>query len=318
MPAKNSRKFNMRELRPEVLVLRGRLYPDLKFELRRSYSTFEVLQWPEHSAENYRLELTNEQGQILNRAKVQVTPERSCEKGGERYERISGYIGLSPGAEELNLYKEDLLISSLRIPPAATVTLDKDRIQPDKAGNVKLTLRTSKLYEGAYVQVIYQWAARGFRTLGFHRPDEPFNINVDGLPGGKKCRLVLIYSNGLRSASTTTNYFVRPELEFSCEVVVPENKADFPPWVPVNFKGCMVDPHGHELDDEDHLWLLNGKEVHRGVAGSLENLPDGKYKLALTTSCKIEGHKQPVSETNFTVRRPKKCAGTPAQEWDSN
>lgn len=317
MVAKKANLKNLNAIRPEFLAFRGRLYPDLRFELCRSYSTHEARVLQAEVTEGYRLELVDEHERVINRGPVSVVPVKACEAGGERYSRVWSYIGLSEGAEEIKLYRDDLLLVSLRIPERPTLSLTRRAVKVDGKGRVKLALRYSTPSEGAFMQVAYQWGEQAWRSVGFYEPAKTLSIDVGQLPPGNACRLLVLYSNGLRSVGDVTNTFRRPIGGGQVRIRRPGSGAVFAPWVPVDFEGLISDPGGTELAESDHLWRLNGEIVHRGTAGSLEDLAEGDYTLTLHTGDAKPKGRSASAEVSFSVKRPRKRMGTPAREWDS-
>lgn len=317
MAKKKAKSKSLNEIRSEILAFRGRLCPDLRFELFRSYSTHDVKMVLADVTEGYRLELVDQHERVINRAPVSVVPVKACEAGGERYSRVWGYIGLSEGAEEIRLYRDDMLLVNLRIPERPTLALTRHRIEVDGKGCVKLALRYSKPSDGAFMQIAYQWREQAWRSVGIYEPAKTLSIDISQLPSGKACRLLVLYSNGMRSLGDVTSTFRRPIGGGQVRIRRPRSGSVFAPWVPVDFEGLISDPEGTELAESDHFWRLNGEIIHRGTAGSLENLAEGNYTLTLRTGDTKPKSRSASAKVSFSVKRPRQCAGIPAREWDS-
>lgn len=297
----------------EYLAFRGRLHPDLHFELVRSYSTFEVRRWPRVEHPEYFLELRDERENTLLREPVSVNPSPICEPGIAPYWRVQGYLALREGAHELIFQKGDVPIRSFRVPERPRLSLEW-KVTRVRRGRRTLRAEYSRPGEGAFIQLVYQWGPRRFQNVGFYRPRRELAVDLGELPGGKRCRLVALYSNGLRAAGAATRYFSLPPHGPTVEIVHPRDGEVLPPWVPLELEADVSDPEAGPPQDDEILWLLDGREMCRGATASLEKLAEGRHRLTLRY---MKGKtRRGESSCAFRVRRPARLKFAPADEWE--
>ncbi len=300
---------------PEILAFRGRLRPDLSFKLVRSYSTRDVRRWPDVKNSRYHLELRDEHDHPINREPVAVSPSIDCETGMPAYHYVRGYIALREGVQELHFFDRDVLIDSFRIPEAPKLKLNWKPTRVSRDGQYELEVDFSQPREGAFLQLVYQWGERKHQTLGFFKPSKSIPVVFEGLPGGKRCRIVVLYSNGLRAVGKATRYFSLPVKGPSLEILQPVNGSVFAPWVPIEARGQIADAEVGMVDDNSYGWLVDGEPAARGPTVSLEQLAEGKHVLTLRYEAGEHGKQNEVS-TAFQVKRPKLKESISANEWD--
>ena len=297
----------------EILVFRGRLHPDLTFELRHSYSTEYVRQPLKLDQKDFYIELRDGDGTPINRELVTLIDSTDCEPGGRSYKKVLGHIGFREEAKVLLFYKKDILICSHIVPGRPTLQLEWGDKRVARKSRKTLGLRLSNPEPGAFVQVVYQWGERRFRTLGFFRPAKEISLDFSDLPGGSKCRLVVLYSNGLRAAKAATGYFALPPKVPQIEVFHPRDGQTFAPWVPVELAAQIVDEEYGTVHDDDYVWELDGKEVCRGSVASLEELSEGSHRLTLRYAKAPKTRRAPTCR--FNVRRPRSVPHPPGRGW---
>lgn len=300
----------------EILAFRGRLRLDLSFELIRSYSTRDVRRWPNVKDATYHLELRDEHDHPINRELVAVYPSVDCEAGIPAYHYVRGYIALREGAQELRFFKQDVLIESFRIPEAPKLKLHWKPARVSRDGQHELEFEFSQPRDGAFLQLVYQWGEGKHQTLGFFRPRKSIPVTFGDLPGGKRCRIVVLYSNGLRAVGQATRYFSLPAKRPSLEILQPAEGSVFAPWVPIEVRGQITDAEVGAVADNQYGWLVDGKPVAQRPAASVEQLTEGKHVLTLRYDTG-EGGRQDEVSTAFHVKRPKLKGVLPAHEWDA-
>jgi hypothetical protein len=297
----------------EVLVIRGTLDVAGRFEARRCGSTFFVRTWPRVENGNYVVELLDRSERPLHRVFAQVTKENSCDPlESERY-RLTAYIGLGEDAALVQLRTGDLVLWRREIvaAPAIGVSLlgrGISRKQP-----AVLRLKLSPPGDGAWVQVIYQWGERRFHTIEIRDPASEIKVDLRRSPGGPACRFVVIYSNGIRSASTATRRYPLDPLGPTVTIWQPATRATLNAGQHLVLQGQAVDPErAGGVRNEDLTWWLDGTLVGRGLIGGVDNLAPGRHRLELHYEGQ-EGAKSGKAEVTVTVLRSEVV---PADKWD--
>jgi hypothetical protein len=111
-----------------------------------------------------------------------------------------------------------------------------------------------------------------------HRGAAPIvGLNVAGLPGGKKCRLLVTYSDGIRTVtagSETISLEERPTIPVILAPVAGTRLLDSS-WLVLEGR-LEGDGEAARLE-----WLLDGKLVATGPRGGVARPPAGSHTLAL-------------------------------------
>lgn len=267
----------------EFLCVRGVHGRDLQLELVRSYSTSTVRRWPRDDGA-YRLELLAEDGSVLLSEVAEASERWGCEPGHPVTWRVTGYVALREDGRRVRLRLHDVVLLEQDVPPEPSVTLSWRRKQVERGETIVLEPRVSDPIDpSAWVQVVHQWGPRRHRTLGFFAPNEPIRIDTAELPGGEQCRLVVGYSNGLRSATTATGYFRLDPQPATIEIVEPRASDVIRPWQPIELHARVTDPQRPPPHDEELVWEIDAGHgpsvVAAGTVTSIDPLPVGAYTL---------------------------------------
>jgi hypothetical protein len=296
----------------EILAIRGRLYSDLRFQLYGSYSTTYVRDWPEMPDGEYSVELRNDADEMLNREPLIVFESSSRPSVLTRCRRVAGYIALVPRAKTLEVRKGKILLRKFEVPKKPSIALRWNNRRVTRGKHFALGLKCSEPGPGAAVRLFYQWKERNLRPLGMVVPTARVPIDFSLLPGGDKCRLLVLYSNGLRSATAATPYFAVPKAVPVLTMLSPSDKSTFFPWHWVELEAELEDLQECAIGEEDFVWELDGKVVHVGRIGSLHDLTEGSHRITLR-SC--NSRVKAVTRT-ISIKRPKKLDFLPGKEWD--
>jgi hypothetical protein len=266
----------------EVLVIRGRLDRAGRFAHGRSRSTPNVREWPivTESDVIVTVELLDEANRVLHRERARVRPEIGCQPGDPQTYRVIGYIQLRDDAAAVRLMRGDLELWREMIPSPPTLDVKVSRIRAARDKPLMLRLRYSAPGEHAHVTVVYRWGERRFRPIYVGRPKPEITIDLRELPGGDECLLAVSYSNGLRSAHAATETFRVPKLGPTVSIVRPEARTSVVAGTPIILEGNAFDPERPGgAKSEDLVWLIDEKEVARGLIGSVDGLAAGRHRV---------------------------------------
>jgi hypothetical protein len=145
-----------------------------------------------------------------------------------------------------------------------------------------LRLKLSPPGDGAWLQVIYQWGERRFHTMQIHDPAPEITVNLRQSPGGPACRFVVIYSNGLRSASAATRQYVLDPLGSTVTIWHPAARATLNVGQHLVLQGQAVDlERAGGVRNEDLTWRVDGAVVGRGLISGVDNLAPGRHRVEL-------------------------------------
>ncbi len=297
----------------EVLVIHGRLDRAGRFTPRRCRSTPNVREWPIVHNRDTVVELLDRSGKVLHREPALVKPVTTCDPGDAQRFRVIGYIELRNDAAVVRLMRGDLELWRSTIPGPATLDLKLARTRTSRATPVRLGLRYSSPGRDAHVTVVYQWGARRFRPIYIGRPKREIAVDLRDLPGGDECRLVVTYSNGLRSAHAATEPFRVPRLGPSVNVVRPDARTPITARTPVILEGTAFDPEREGGPKAGDLtWLIDGQEVATGLIASVDGLRAGRHRVTLA----YRGNPGAESTTNVKVVECEVPTANDWPEWD--
>lgn len=308
----------------EVLVIRGRLDRAGRFTPGRCRSTPNVHAWPvtdddeacrKAEGRNVTVETLDREGRILHRERAQVRPVIGCEPGDPQRYRVVAYIELRAEVESIRLVRGDLELWRAPLPaaPRLEVALGRERVVRGKP--VGLRLKFGPRGDGEHLTVVYRWGERRFRPIYIGPPVERLALDLTGLPGGEACRFVVSYSNGLRSAHAATAYFRVPPLGPEVSIVAPDPRVPVAAGTPVVLEGTVRDDERAGGANHDEVaWLVDGREMARGVLASLDGLPAGRH--ALTLAYRGEGHAGAEASIVLRVRKAEVATAADWPEWD--
>lgn len=267
----------------EVLVIRGRLDRGDAFVPGRCASTFYVRRWPEVGESAYVVELLDGAGRTVGREGAEVVEENRCDPGEAPRFRLTAYVPLRPEAATVQIRHDDRVLWRRAIPelPSLDARLASERVSRDAP--VRLGLRFSPPEDGAYVQVMYQWGEGRFASLDIRPPGDEIAVDLAARPGGDACRLVVIYSNGLRAAVAATPEFALEPLGPAVTIHQPPADAALVAGQPLILQGLVLDPEraAGARPREDLVWLVDGDEAGREPVSGVDSLEPGRHSVVL-------------------------------------
>lgn len=291
----------------EVLVVRGTLDRAGRFTPGRSRSTRSVRQWPVVESSDVLVELLDPEGRVLHRELADVRPDVGCDPGDPERFRVTAYIELRDDAAEVQLMRGDLLLWRDKIgePPSLNIKLGRGK----KRGFV-LRSDYSPPGEFANMLVVYQWGEGQFEPIYVGPPLPTIEIDLTEMPGGETCRVVVTYSNGLRSASAATDAFGVPRRGPSVTIFQPTSGQKVIANTAVILEGGVLDRErrGGPRPVEDLVWRIDGEEVGRGPITSVDGVADGGHVVELIYTA------EPSAATKVEIVARASRAPT-ADEW---
>lgn len=325
----------------EYLLIRGRLNRADDFTPRRCGSTAFVRQWPRAEGSDVFVETVSRDGDVLRSYPALVKSERVCASGPESW-RLRAYVPLDAEAARVRLRRAGRVLWEERIPdqPTVRVSLDarptrggakptpakhrrqrkpEDDATPGFPGGspAVLTLDTSEPAAAglAYVTVVHRWSERGFRTVYIGPVQRTLDIPADRLPGGRECRLIVIYSNGMRSATAATKPFALEPIRPVLRITRPADGTRLPSGTPITLEGLVQDPEypSGPRDAERLVWTVDQREVGTGPLTSVDPLESGEHTIGLSYRF---GAGSPASSPSTSVRLVvAKARAIPANAW---
>jgi hypothetical protein len=268
--------------KPEILCIRGHIDRAGVFTPRRCYSTTVVRKWPRAEGSDVALELLDAHLAVLHRTLVEVKEDIDCGSLEARRLKVTGYIGLSEGAKSIQLVQHNLVMWQRGIPERPSLKVRLARRATRKAP-AEIRCRFSRPSDGAFLQVLFQWGRNQHQVLGYAAPREALKFNLADLPGGKRCRFVVQYSNGLRSVGDATDYFSLPLFGPKVSILRPRPGITLLPGQPLELQGQVLDPErpGGPHPAEELRWWLDNEEIGCGPVAGVVLPPAGRHRVTL-------------------------------------
>ena len=264
----------------EVLVIRGHLNRAGQFRPRGCRSTPHVRQWPVVEDSEVVVELLDGDDQVLHREFASVRDDVDCKPGAAESFHVDAYIELRDDATSVRLRRGDFVLWQNGVGERATL-----KVSLKKRNRVRAVvgLSYSEPGDGASMLVVYQWGDRRFDPVYLGPPAEELVIPFAELPGGERCRFLVTYSDGLRSASGLTEPFDVKLRGPRIAIVRPAVEASVVADTPVIFEGMVLDRErlGGPRPDEDVVWLVDGESVGRGLITSVDGLAEGQHTVEM-------------------------------------
>jgi hypothetical protein len=307
------------ERRTEVLTIRGLIDEAAQFTPGRCTSTFVVRRWPTRESTGYVIELLDAGDRPLHREPALVELDETCDPVENRRWRVTAYIGLRDDAVAVQLRHDDLVLWRREIPGPARVDVRIKRQRISREAPARLRIKYSEPADGAFLKVIYQWGERRFHVVDVVAPTEALEVRLNARPGGRACRFVVIYSNGLRAAAAATRTFSLDPLGPSLTILQPRPGTVLTLGQPLSLEGQVVDPErpGGARGRESLSWFVDGNPVGRGPVAGVERLPEGRHRVTL----RYEAQQGAEVFTQVTVRRGSVMpadAWPPLDDWGSD
>lgn len=264
----------------EVLVIRGHLNRAGQFRPRGCRSTPHVRQWPVVEDSEVVVELLDGDDAVLHREFASIRDDVDCKPGAAESFHVDAYVELRDDAVSVRLRRGDFVLWQSAIGERATLEVSLKKRNRDRA---ILGLSYSEPGDGASMLVVYQWGEGRFDPVYLGPPAEELVIPFAELPGGERCRFLVTYSNGLRSASGLTEPFDVKRQGPRVAIVRPAVETSVVADTPVIFEGMVLDRErrGGPRPDEDVVWLVDGDSVGRGLITSVDGLAEGEHRVEM-------------------------------------
>lgn len=282
----------------------GWLRTDDRFEPIPGWETEQPIQKPTGDGP-YRLVVRDAEGDSLASITPQTTRTTTCAPTTtpalER-SRITGYVPLVTGAESVALLEDDRVLVERPLapePPAVEITefdvdgasyqvrwsgehpgLEELRSEDateemrdeERTGDESgLTYHVGCLTDGVVVPLALDVA--GHEHEG----------SLESVPGDEEARLLVLATDGLRSATARTEPFALADPGPELTIQEPQAESAVPADQPLSLVGQVVDSHGRALSETGLTWQVDGETVASGERSALsEPLEPGEHTITLS------------------------------------
>jgi hypothetical protein len=282
----------------------GWLREDGVFRLDVGWETPRITEPPRPSGD-HRLELLDGQGQVLVSVAPQVASD-DCQPLGGRMKslRVLGYLPWSPGGATVRLRQDDRVLDARPLAPAPPeVAWEAARVAD---GALHLRWRARHSAPLTYAVGLVQ-GRRGVQVLDRSSASEA-SIPLEGIPLQGECQAVVLATDGLRSATASSDPFVLPAKAPVVTILRPRAEEVFSEIEGVPLLGQAMAPDGRSLPEEGLRWAVDGVPVTQGRrVGWVDGLGAGSHAVELS----LDGEPAATQRVAIAVR-----ARTPEEaEW---
>ena len=266
----------------------------------------------------YRIELLDDQGNLLLRAHAAETLNDTGPRNQLRVPEVVGYVPFDPRATRLRVVDsstdDDTALYEATIATA-----------PPKVEVAKVTMTGTRLaatwasdHDRAVFYNVALFVTRGRSfTLGLGLTTSTLEVDVGHLPGGEECHVVVVATDGTRSSTAISAPFRLEGAPVRATIASPRDGARFGPYEPVSLVGSVHDAGGEPLDDEGLRWQVDGEPTGSGerIVG-VAGLTPGAHGVELThvsggTPALVTIYVEAATEDSWRgVRMPTRLPGT--------
>jgi hypothetical protein len=265
---------------PMYLRVTGVLHPGGRYEPRPGWETRHVVYRP---GDEGRLvaNLLDGSGRPLAQARM-LTREDGCGPWAPRQrQEVVAYLPFDDAAAEVVVVDTELdrELSRTRIHPEqprveiADVDLSGTRLRAHWTGTHPRPL--------TYNVAFFAGRSRAF-ALAVNQRETTVESDIGHLPGGDECHVVVVATDGVRSASAISDPFRFDGAPARAVIISPAAGTRLAEGQPFSLMGLVTDAAGESVDDTALRWSVDGDVVagETRLAG-VPGLPPGEHTVRL-------------------------------------
>lgn len=266
----------------ETVYLRvaGVVQPNGRYRARPGWVTRHVVFQPGDES-RYEALLLDTTGQPLARARMSAGHEACGSWTPTDRSELAAYLPLTDEATEV-LVVDTELDSELdrapihRAPPLVEVddvTLTETRLR------VRWTAQHPRPV--TFNVALFVARDRAF-TLAVDERGTHVEADIGHLPGGPECHVVIVATDGVRSATAISDPFPFAGAAARAVILAPEPDTQFAEGEPFSVAGLVVDAGGRSVDEGDLRWTIDGEVIAEGTRLSgVDGLSAGEHVVQL-------------------------------------
>lgn len=268
----------------QYLRIIGRLYRDGRLRLRPSYLTPRA-PWTDREGAGdspLEVELVNAHEEVLSRYPLRIYPQ--CAFGVRpQTDAVRGWVPFHPDTRRVRFLNRGRLVHQI--------------LRADRSPDLRLRWEPSGHVEGKQrvkwdaeapgdVEFFLRYSANGGRTwqrLGLRTGERHAVVNFDELPGGERCMVEVVATDGLNTVSVQSPPFrVRPKACLAF-IVGPIDGSVIALGEPVQLIGQGFWLEGARIERQQLRWAssMDG-ELGTGDLVRAERLSPGQHRITLT------------------------------------
>jgi hypothetical protein len=277
----------------------GKLWENGEFEPEPGWETGRIVRRPRPDRD-HQLELLDAAGAVVVRGVVELRADACRARGAEAVTAtgVVGYLPLHDAGRTVVfrndarvLYRVDLALEKPQI------RVVEKRVEP--CGRIHLRWEAEHERALTFDVVFIDGHRRAFRVC--RRLTENHTVLDTGdLPGGQGCALIVVATDGQRSASVRTDGFDLPEKPPRLAILMPADQEILSPDRPSSLLGHAHGACGCSLPDDRLTWSVDDRVVARGQRlATLPTLAPGSHRIDL--SYVRDNEKPVVASVTVTV-----------------
>lgn len=292
----------------QYLYVVGRLYPDNRLELLPTFLTTDPQDEIEDPSSPLQARLYDPAGRLVLRYGVAVG--RYCGYGTTIPElAVRGRIPFPRATSVIRFERDGVLIHEIQVSTdAPNISLDWE---PDEimTGNQTIVWHASHP-EGKLLSYFLRYSRSDgaqWQLASLPTQSEHLEIDLDQFPGGERCGIMIVATDGVRTTTVESRRFAVPVKPCQAVILAPEDGAVLDGREAVWLKG-----QGYYLEEElpetENLVWISSKdgELGRGMMIKANELSPGLYQITLKA-----GTGERVGEASISIT----VTGEANQPW---
>lgn len=283
----------------QYLTVTGVLHPDNRLDLDPGFLTPEPSQVFEDRDSALVAELFSDEGKLLLR--YGLTFGQPCTDGAPFPDRlVAAKVPFPRPTRTIRFLLDGVLIHELAVAREAPVV----RLEWDPAGRTEGEQRVAWRGEhpgGRELRYMLSYShddGSTWQPLSLPIAETEHAVDFNRLPGGKRCRLRVLATDGVNTAAAVSEPFERRIQPCYAMILSPENNAAFARGEPVRLQGqgYYLEEREPEIEQLDWTSSQDGP-LGRGAVLELRTLTQGSHEITLAA-----GREGRVGRTRAIVR----------------
>jgi len=273
-------------VRTQYLRVIGRLYPDLRLALRPCYLTSNP-PWSEREGDSpLRADCFDDSGAPLGSFPLRLSEQYLEGSSEEMPQAVRGYVPFHPSARRVVFtFRGQRIHEILRSETAPRTDFNWHPADPPTGEQV--VTWEGEHPEGLPVQYFLRFSNDGGETwnrIGIRTEAHEQVIDFDQLPGGERCQLALVATDGINTTINTCPPFFLPRKPCIALITHPLDGATYPAGQPILLLGQGYWRETAQPEWEQLEWHTSNdaEPVGRGSRAEV-TLPPGQHTITLLT-----------------------------------
>jgi hypothetical protein len=291
--------MNKKDIKREIQYLRiiGRLYPDNTLSLMPSYLTSDPSNSQEDSESSLIAELLDEKDVPLLRHRLSATHYCTDKKVLPEL-AVRGKIPFPEATRAIKFYRDSILIHEIKVSegkPQVRITWD---VRNSISGKHTISWigKHSRRQQLQYFIRYTHNDGKNWQRVGWRTNESRKEIDFDQLPGGERCRLAVVATDGVNTTIVETKNFSVPIKACIAMIFSPGDGAEFAPNESILFRGQGFFMEENTPETEALFWTssIDG-EIGKGMLVEVLKLSIGSHRITLTAGTGERAGKATIS-----------------------